>query len=509
MPNIIFNLPEVDKSITRPALISVVKQVMEITGINPATRITYKGESDTVVSDGSALGQTGADPAVLSGAELLTIDVIERFNQDQLGSTATTQVEQIPIFVDDKIGVDVRPVYVAHDFEITVRFRSNSRTEALNWRNMIQMKSAQMRDMNIHRVSYHYLLPVPVINILNHVHELREAVSGYGDTFDTYLYTNATSRLTEITDQGGIKTGVAVAETQNRIVGLFSFQGSVDQITKENDTTWVGEFSYNVTMSIPTGCAIHYPVMVHNQLVDTKYIPEAAPDMDTVDFAQSMSLSALRYFEAGEYSKQYIDTITPHRIPEYDEFVPDNAPPGMMGVFSALCEVDAENPHYILNLADLGDYEIDPELLEYFRNVEYRYLTLPYKSMYHISLYRFKYLTTDRNLYVDKDLNLMSREPLSLRTNHRVRICLHSNVTGVDKEALKRMRRYPTVLDKTLRAIRVDRGQLNAISGQVNLLPYFKDLPDSGVSLQEIRNTHVGMNTVMTSYVMTRKAGVK
>ena len=46
MPNISIPLPEVDKSITRPSVFSIVRQVMEITGIPKDTPVLYKGHSD-------------------------------------------------------------------------------------------------------------------------------------------------------------------------------------------------------------------------------------------------------------------------------------------------------------------------------------------------------------------------------------------------------------------------------------------------------------------------------
>ena len=66
--------------------------------------------------------------------------------------------------------------------------------------------------------------------------------------------------------------------------------------------------------------------------------------------------------------------------PQEDDWYPDQIPTGMKMIYSSLCQVDPTDPKLIVSLKELGEWMIDEEVLEYFTQVEYRYLTIPYQS---------------------------------------------------------------------------------------------------------------------------------
>ena len=503
MPSIFLPLPEVDKSITRPVVFDVVRQVMEITQIPSDVPITYLGEGESAAQQSSKIaGDQLAGNTVLSGNSLLTIEIADLYDENYVSTTAIAQTEHPPVILDNNLGVMIRPIYSNNEIEITFKYRCRSRTHALRWRDDIRMRTSHMRDINLHEGVYHYSLPTPFMTIMKEIHELRENVAGYGEDFDSYLHTCATTKMTEVSNLAGKAKTFAFAESQVRIQGLFGFQIAPQEITKGNEAgQWVCEFTYKFNFSKPLGMHMQYPVMIHNQLLDMRFIPQPAFNDDSTDKSFSHSLSALNHFEVPTVQSRYHNHYTPIKYPEHDEFIPDNAPPDMLGVASALCQVDPTDDKYLL---DLTDMELDDEIAEFMKKVEYPYLTKPYKSIFHVSLYRWQHLTSDRNIFVDNNLRVKSSNPLSLRTNHRVRLSMVNDIECLDTEALRRLRRYPNVLRKALMAINITKHKLNMISGKINLLNYFPDLPNVGVSLATVRNQHIGFNTVQTSYIVAR-----
>ena len=502
MPKLYLPVPEIEKSITRPVVLDIIRQVKEITGISKDTEEVFLGAARSTLQAGSTVGSDILNNTDISASKRLYIEVSEAYNENNLGTVAIAQTEQIPIFIDHKLGIVLKPIYTSRTFEINVRFRNNSKTEAKAWRDNIYMHVNHLRDVNLHKATYHYSIPKAFMVLLQELHRLRENVEGYGESFDTFFFSNITKRITEATTLVGDKTEFLIPEQQIRIQGMFSFSDAPEKEQASGDTNmWYSEFTYRLTFDVPTGVHMSYPIMVHNQLMDEKYIPKGAEDDEKHNQAFAHSLKALHRFEVPIDTRRaqgYPDMLS---IPEYDDWRADSQPPGMRPILSALCELLPDNKRLLLNLNELGDYAIDDEILEYFRTVEYRYLTLPYKSLFHLSYYRHKFLSTDRQTSVDSDLNFKSSVDLSLRENHRVVFSMVTDILSVDPACLKRMKRYPDVLRKTLKAIRVTPNELIRLSPVVDLTAYVKPITQSDVLKNEAYLKFPILYTVSNAHV--------
>lgn len=506
MPKIYLPVPEIEKSITRPVVLDIVRQVKEITGIPEETREIFLGDAKSGLQAGSTVNSDILDNTNIAAYKQITLEVTETYNENNLGTVAIAQPEQNPIFVDNYLGVLLKPVYAPKVFEITVRYRSSSKTESKAWRDNIYMHVNHLRDVNLHDATYHYSVPKPFMVLLQEIHRLRENVEGYGDTFDDYFFSNSTIMNTEITTLTGDKTSFAVAENQIRIQGLFSFTDAPEKEQMSGDANmWMSEFTYKVTIDIPVGMHMQYPIMVHNQLLDEKYIPKPAEDDTKHDKIFSKSFKAMHRFEVPYVTDGNSPYAPVVKVPEYDDWLPDNAIIGSQPIISCLCELLPDDKKLLLNLRELGDYAIDEEILEYFQNVEYRYLTLPYKSLFHVSLYRNKFLTTDRSTLVDSRLNFRSTQDLELRRNYRVVFSMLTDISSVDPAALKRMRRYPSVLKKALSAIKVTYAQLARLSPIVDLTGFMPELTKTGANKDYIFGQFVRFHTVLSSHVTSKR----
>jgi hypothetical protein len=197
------------------------------------------------------------------------------------------------------------------------------------------------------------------IVLLRKLHSMREAVDGYGENFETYFNNFITTRATEGTTLTGNKVETLIAESQFRVQGMFNFTEAPEKEQMGGETNmWMSEFSYKVTIDVPTQIHMQYPIMVHNQILEEKYIPLPAPDDDKHDKAFSRSLKAIHRFEAPAITDRSRPFPKLVLIPEYDDWWPDNAPPTMYPLISALCELLPDNRKLLLNLRELGDYAL-------------------------------------------------------------------------------------------------------------------------------------------------------
>lgn len=472
MPSISLMNPETKQSALRPAVLDVVRQLIEITKIPPDTSILYPDDINKTHQPGSALSEDSTNRTLFPSNDKVQIDVEEDYDPSSILSTAIVRSEHTPIFSDEDIGVYVKPIYSKTNVVITFRYKASSRTAVERWRNDIRMRTSASRDINLHQVTYHYLIPSEIIAIIKEIHRLRENIAGYGDSFEKYFLDKSTTRLTELTNLAGAVVEPAISETQMRIVGIFDFEYAPEKIENNEDSEgWLGAFSYKFSFDKPIACHIRYPAMIHNQPLSTKFRPsEESYNID--DHLQSFSIStnAFNYFEAQLQAEKYVNFKSSVTLPWFDEFQPQSVPTGTVSIFSALCQVSKEDKRTLLDLNDLDKISIDSDILEFIKNVEWPYLTRPFKSILNVSLYRSMSLARYDSISIDSNLVVKASTDLDLRTSHRVRFSIIADLSLLDQSVFDRLRNYPNALVKVI----------SAVNESLRNNPGFKDLPNNG-----------------------------
>lgn len=455
MPNVSITLPDTSQSVSRPIVFDIIDQIRDITKINKDTKIYFPGDILAMQTPGTSIDSNTERFASFNTNNIVFIEVEEDFDHDTLGSTAVAGKEHIPVFIDQDLDVRMAPVYATTNIIINFKYRCVSKTEALRWRDDIRMRVSQMRDVNLHDLTYHYSLPLELLVLLVAIHETKELVEPYDETFEEFMRRNSTTRLSLIGDLVNQDARLAISEKQCRIVGMFTWDAIPDKPEREDTGTWVASFSYKFSYEKPIACNFKYPVMIHNNLLPQQYTfgNDQSYDLYLVDKSYTLSLGALAGFES--------DTIMDHRVqphfllrlPDFDDYQLPSCPPGTGSAFIALCEVDLTDKRTLLNLNELGDVVIDHDILQFIKEVEYPFMCNLYHSIFHLSLYRNNYLTTSGTLALDAQMDVKAVANLNLRHQHRVRLSIITDLTLLTREALDRLRRYPKVLAKVIQAI--------------------------------------------------------
>lgn len=453
MPNVNITLPETAQSVFRPVIIDIVSQVQKITRISEDTKIFFPDDSEAMQTHGSGVNRE--DKSALFGVSKYNfIEVTEDFDLDDLSSSNVNGRGNEPIFEDTKLQVIMSPVYASSQVTVNFKYRCPSKTEALRWRDDMRVRVSQMREMNLHTITYNYLLSPELLKLLKEVHTLRENVEGYSDTFEEYFASKTTSRLLLISDGVGSDVRLTVSEVQSRIIGLYDFDALPEKPERDDGTgTWTISFSYKFKYDKPIACNIRYPIMVHNQLlpIEYTYFNDKAYNLDTVTKRYSESLRALSMFESDSIMNRRLDPRITLRLPSFDDFVIPSAPGGTGTVFTALCEV-ADDKKLLLNLNELGDIELDSDILDFIKGAEYPYVTKLFRSIINIGLYRNNNAVETSALTCDINLNVSSNLELNLRDQHRIRMSLLVDISYLDRKAIDRLRQYPKAFVKLIGA---------------------------------------------------------
>jgi hypothetical protein len=385
MPNISLMTPELESAIIRPSVLDIVHQLQDILKIPKDSKILYVSELESSYQRGSTMTQSNIDERDRTSfpyGNQITIEVENTYNESDILSTAVRQVEHLSIFKDPNLGIIIKPIYSKNDFTITFKYRSASITEGKKWRDDIRMHISMMRDVNLHDITYHYLIPPEYIVILTELHRLRETVAPYNQSLETYLAAYATTKITAISNQTGTNVGLGVAETQMRIVGLYDFNIAPEKGTRDGDASaWETSFTYKVSFSVPIAVNMSYPVMIHNQLLSNDYIDTTGSyNLDNHLQANSDSFNYMSRFEANVPLDRHMVSYRPIVIPSFDEFVPNSKPYGTQILVTALCSVDLADKKILLNLNELDSYTFDADVMEFIKQ-EYPYMTAMYKPI--------------------------------------------------------------------------------------------------------------------------------
>ncbi len=501
MPIVSIPFLDVDQTITRPSILDVIRQVKDITGIPQDVPVVYLGQGESRVQSGSAVGSQ-SDTVQMASQRMVTIEVDERFEEGFFATNAGHRPEQRPDFIDPALGVIVKPIYSVSEFDVNFIYRTPSRTEAMRWRADAQFRASQMRDVNMHALTYYYMIPTQCISLLKHIHELREKQAPYGDTFEEYINERATTRATDLSNIVGEKIRLGIRETQMRVQGVFDFQAQPERQEKNSDAgAWEVRFVYKFSFSKPIAASVQYPIIVHNQLIDEKFIPQIPVDHEAMQARAALSTSALHYFEAQRMQALVAGEKTLRFHPAADEWQPRVVPPDTRAYLSLLLSIDPADSTALVNLSDLGDFVIDPEILQFIAAGEHFYLNKLHSSLMQISLYRNEQMVRHDRFTIDANLNVKLLEPSDLRCTYRLMISFCSDITKVDYRAVRRALPYPNVLQKLVRITRANRGQIRRLLPYLDIEHLFMDLPNTGYSRQQIIDSIVSMKTVMNSYV--------
>lgn len=509
-------LAEVDASVSRPVIFDIARQVMFKTNIPLTTKIIFKDKSDSVFQPGSEIGSDGVQ-AELQSDEKLYIEIQEQplveLSTDQDLKRDNTN---IPLFDDDKLGIVVLPIRKTVEVSITFRYKSNSKTYSERWKNNIWTKIASQHDLDVHTVSYSYPFPPEFFDLIKYFHMLRERVAGYGDTFEEYFNNHCDQELTQVSNLNGKNSLIYKPETLTRVIGWFDFQGEPEKAEKESEgNSWISEFAYKFRYEKPTDAVMHFPVAIHNQLVDKRLFGKLQKMLDEKRLKYTKVGAANRAFESdailANITKRYPSVKT---IPTHDDISYYERIPHTRTLFTAIIEIEEPvvingvSKHFLLNLKELGDYKIDDSVMHYIEEEGYKWMPKPYACMLNISLYRNDHLTDPKNLQIDKDLNVYAVSGVDIRKINRVRISYYTDIEKVMPEALQRLNNYKEAFIKLVKAGDTKATSFYRLKPRVNLT-WMQDNTFVGESKeQEIfydLNRVMDRATVQISHTKVRK----
>lgn len=455
MPNITHQVPDTYSSIMRPMAITVARDLMKLMGLPRDTLLQFAGAAETVAQGGVVIGEPDDSPVRFPFSGKVTLEVSEREIEDRVLTQAVKQDEAVYVFWDSALRVSIKPIYVGTEVTLSLRYRARDRVEAEQWRDEFRHRTAQGRKELLHEAAYHYGFPDAFLVILHEIYTMRENVAPYGETLKDWLQNHTSEKVTRLVNQAGELPHIVVGETQIQLLGWFDFIAQPEQPTKTDaGATWEAGFDYIFNYDKPIALNMRYPLLVHNQLLDVKFRPsEPVYQLGRRARYPSYTRFLLDQFTGKYMLPDYSDTSGGVMIPAFDEWYPSYVPPSTAGLLYALCQVDLQNPTAIVNFGELGEYEFDPDVLEFLK-IEAPFMGTLYNSIFHLSLFLWNEPLYDGAILVNPvTLDVTSRIPMDPRQMYHMRLGLITKLSLLTPAAIDRLRDHGPAAIKVIQAL--------------------------------------------------------
>ena len=475
MPVVNMSLNNTSQSFVRPVVIDIVNQVMAATKIDKKVPIFFGGEMGIQQAAGSGVNQADNRRARFEALRRMVIEEEEVYAEDQHTTDIVGRMNNIPVFADQALDVYVLPTYTTSTMNIKFRYETRSKEECLRWRQEMTMKYMMLRTSLMHQITYSYTLPEPIWELIENIYECREKVAGYGEMLGEYLNKCMTNRLTVIGNENGRNRQFAITEKQDRIQGFFDFTTDPHKPEYEEDRgVWVIEFTYSFTYQRPVGVDAWYPIMVHNQFLKDKFI-----DFDPATLTKDPYLRDIRDWSLGMFeTNSTMGVLKPQypylRIPEEDDFNITNTSPGT-GTFLLVMMKLEENGDNTFNLRDLGNTVIDPDILKWLEDGEYKHIGMHGNSVIQAEVYKGKTRLADPTVSIDKDLNVKLNVKLDMRCVYRIRFSLVTEFSFLQVQAFERLNCHPRAFVRIMGAINetlLYRPDFQRLGNQRHIFPW-------------------------------------
>lgn len=453
MPVANITLEEINRSILFPAYYKVIDDITKAISIEMSNRVIMNKDMNIAATDNkSNATMTEQDnlPTTVSKRKL-SIDINDDYNEDDILMTSVNNINSYFIFQDSDINVYIYPIFIKTDVEIDFSYQTPSLTEAKRIRDQIRIDISRLRNILHHEIDYDILLPDIVEEFVADVYDLKSRLEPL--TLEEYFRTYSTKRMHLVTDMAKPENArIAIRERQVRIVGQFDFTMPEKEEIDNETNTYKINFKYRFSFDVPRGIVMRYPVMVCNKPMLMKYIQFIADNKINSkeerkkELSYSLSLYSLSYFEAHRQLENRIDIALPINIPMVDDFSQQIMHKGYTVLYSFLVEIDETDRKGLINLRELGDYELNDELLQFIQNVDRNYIINPYMSFLYLGIQQDESLFDANYLSIDQNLNVTSQIPLNLYRPTRILLSINVDFTMLEPSVIERFYPYPNIL---------------------------------------------------------------
>lgn len=459
MPIIDFSLDESESSITRPIVSTIVRELSEYFGYQREDfQLIFTRDEKNYHQSRSVIGERRPYGAHYNHHRYVEVDYTEEVNHN-IHTPITWKYDVPDVFRDEVLGVFLKPIYRPMVVTLTLNYHFQDPNEARKWHTHVYNRLANFRGVQQHTLFYTIHLPTPISYILKEIHRLRENIAPYGESFAEYLlnihqhdHIKTSNDITEVSNISGTRLSLAYKERQTRIYGRYDFPITPPEVKAESGRNSANtSITYKFYYHRPTSFYIKYPIQVHQELLDPKFLPIPEDDIvykesndDRVYYHNhNFHLEHFRSPRVGMVLKSRV--TQPLYVPEFDEWWCDDWRKTDKDILQALLALDRAEYDILFDFVNNDYLKFSEPLLRYLSE-EYKYLSQFRKTFFQMALYNQE-MRVDHTLYqVYNDLKVRNILPLNLRHQYHLRLFVDGELLYIDRSAYERLRNKPIII---------------------------------------------------------------
>ncbi len=152
MPRVATEIPTTYEAILRPVVLEISRQLAVLLNLPQDISILFPGDAEEAAQHNSTLEKDG-NASKFKYNQRFRVQFSENVVEDRVLATAVYQDENIPVFLDKKLAVKIKPVYSATELVLSYTYRAENRAEARKFRDDILMRTAMLRAENLHEIT--------------------------------------------------------------------------------------------------------------------------------------------------------------------------------------------------------------------------------------------------------------------------------------------------------------------------------------------------------------------
>lgn len=423
----------------------------------------YKGESNQVYTYDSqthSLQRSKAEDGTRFGnGPRLEIEVKEEESDSgKARINYTRQWDYPPIWNCPNHEMTLVANYIHSNLRISFTYKTATMEEANRFRAEVARLISWQRLVQKLAIEY-YIHPDPEIYaIMHHIYKLQESNAGYGiSEMDWLLKYASQNSLRKLKTIDGIGRCLAFKERQVEIVGRLDMTEIPEKSKRDQSPGYEIQFDFIVEYEKPFSTTLTYPIVVHNQMIDSVWIPDL--QIDNPHYKEEVEHTVL-----SKGLKTVIGLNHPfensytsfHGItrPLGDNWCEPTSIYSHRSVYTALVRVQKYNDDGWMPLFSIE--EMSNHLI--LGNGTYRYIcgnlsdcTDPSKSHLAFEVYRFNQRISPNNLKLVKDgddIILYTNFLFSQRDIIHVCFKRQTRFEEADEELFRKMTNYPDMIEE-------------------------------------------------------------
>lgn len=504
MPIANYNLPEAGGNVYRMVVEKICRDLAERLELSDETIFFIRGDDEeNRKQPGAALGDLMGRAGFTTPTKM-TVTAERFFPAESRLTNRMVKVGTPTVFLDDDTNLFIKPVYryCVTNLNITLRFKN--RSEGRAWLRTAERRlNARITD-EYHELEYSYPLPLTALRLICEVYDRKHSwLDPKPETFQEYINRCMTPRATQVVNQAANNGTVVIKERMTRVIGSPTFiEGDLNNPDADKSNgTYSMTLQYRFEYDAVDGVTVGFPFIVHNQLMPGDIISPFIKERPN-PWKRHEQRSTTQYFldTAGKKEEPWslpgasrLRAMQPH----WDDFTPRYINPNQNIILSTLVLLDPASPTplNILKLDELGEWDIDPDALDYMRE-NYMHLNKVGHDVFHVNVYDGPDPDFKNGIDVGPDLMVSFKETPDYTKTYRLVTNLHFDLGVLSPEALERLRQHYNLAVKILTLLytgnqslmlrqlpdgTTHRGDFNAVVGIIAKQRYKKPITGAGV----------------------------